>query len=51
MATSAVEIGFDQKRDVTEVFRARGFDLVESAKDFGGNDRVLIFAYKLPRCR
>ena len=40
-----VEIGFDQKRDVTELFRARGFDLVDSAKDLGGNDRVLIFGY------
>jgi release factor glutamine methyltransferase len=40
-----LEIGFDQKRDVAELFLARGFDLVDSAKDLGGNDRVLIFGY------
>jgi release factor glutamine methyltransferase len=40
-----VEIGFDQKRDVTGIFLARGFELVYAAKDLGGNDRVLIFGY------
>lgn len=39
-----VEIGFDQKQDVIAIFLARGFDLVGSAKDLGGNDRALVFA-------
>jgi len=38
-----VEIGFDQNRDVTGVFFGHGFCLTGSAKDLGGNDRVLIF--------
>jgi release factor glutamine methyltransferase len=39
-----VEIGYDQKQAVTAVFGLCGFDLIDSAKDLGGNDRVLIFA-------
>lgn len=38
-----LEIGFDQKQAVTALFVARGFCLLESAKDLGGNDRVLVF--------
>jgi release factor glutamine methyltransferase len=41
-----LEIGFDQKQQVTAVFLEKGFELAGSAKDLGGNDRVLIFATK-----
>lgn len=44
-----LEIGFDQKRQVTAVFLDKGYDLEGSAKDLGGNDRVLIFATKSSR--
>ncbi len=38
-----VEIGYDQKDTVTSVFQHAGFMLVQSAQDYGGNDRVLVF--------
>ncbi|THK35299.1 peptide chain release factor N(5)-glutamine methyltransferase [Ensifer sp. MPMI2T] len=38
-----LEIGFDQKQAVTALFVAQGFRLHDSAKDLGGNDRVLMF--------
>ncbi|MDE1156935.1 MAG: peptide chain release factor N(5)-glutamine methyltransferase [Neorhizobium sp.] len=38
-----VEIGYDQKEAVTSVFQNAGFMLVQSAQDYGGNDRVLVF--------
>lgn len=38
-----LEIGFDQKQTVTALFVAQGFRLHGSAKDLGGNDRVLVF--------
>ncbi|MBB4185785.1 peptide chain release factor N(5)-glutamine methyltransferase [Sinorhizobium terangae] len=38
-----LEIGFDQKQAVTALFVAQGFRLHDSAKDLGGNDRVLVF--------
>lgn len=38
-----VEIGYDQKDSVTEIFSRVGFFLAEAARDYGGNDRVLIF--------
>jgi release factor glutamine methyltransferase len=38
-----LEIGFDQKQAVTALFEAQGFCLLGSAKDLGGNDRVLVF--------
>lgn len=38
-----VEIGYRQKDDVTAIFSAAGYRLVEAAQDFGGNDRVLVF--------
>lgn len=44
-----LEIGFDQKQQVTAVFLEKGYDLEGSAKDLGGNDRVLIFATKSSR--
>ncbi|TCU10596.1 peptide chain release factor N(5)-glutamine methyltransferase [Rhizobium sullae] len=39
-----LEIGYDQRNDVTAVFEAAGFRCVESVKDYGQNDRVLVFA-------
>jgi len=38
-----MEIGFDQKLTVTELFVEAGFELVEAKRDYGGNDRALIF--------
>lgn len=38
-----VEIGYDQKDSVTALFEAAGFSCLEAAKDYGGQDRVLIF--------
>lgn len=40
----ALEIGFDQKHVVTELFEAEGFKLLLARQDYGENDRVLIFA-------
>ncbi|AJY44784.1 peptide chain release factor N(5)-glutamine methyltransferase [Martelella endophytica] len=40
----AVEVGFDQKVVVSAIFAAAGFNLLDAVRDFGGNDRVLIFA-------
>lgn len=39
-----LEIGFDQRISVTALFEAAGFRLIEAARDYGGNDRVLVFA-------
>jgi release factor glutamine methyltransferase len=39
----AVEIGHTQKQDVTRLFEASGFHLVEARKDLGGRGRVLVF--------
>lgn len=39
----AVEIGYDQKNSVTALFDAAGFCLIEARRDYGGNDRVLLF--------
>lgn len=41
-----VEIGYDQRRDVQDLFEAEGFSLLESARDYGDNERVLVFAGK-----
>lgn len=38
-----VEIGHTQKQDVTRLFEASGFRLVEAKQDFGHRDRVLVF--------
>ncbi|MCB5204512.1 peptide chain release factor N(5)-glutamine methyltransferase [Neorhizobium sp. T786] len=38
-----VEIGFDQKDSVTALFAAAGFALLEAVRDYGDNDRVLVF--------
>jgi len=38
-----VEIGFDQKDTVTAIFRDAGFKLAQARRDYGDNDRVLLF--------
>ena len=38
-----VEIGFDQRLDVSGIFASHGFSLLDAVKDYGGNDRVLTF--------
>jgi release factor glutamine methyltransferase len=38
-----LEIGWDQKASVSAIFERAGYRLVEARKDYGGNDRVLIF--------
>ncbi len=38
-----LEIGYDQKLTVTALFEHNGFRCVEAVKDFGGNDRALVF--------
>ncbi len=40
----AVEIGFEQADDVTAIFKASGFILLELRNDLGGRDRALAFA-------
>ena len=40
----AVEIGYDQAEDVTALFEAAGFGLLELRNDLGGRDRALAFA-------
>lgn len=40
----AFEIGYDQKDPVTAIMREKGFARIDAVKDFGGNDRVLLFA-------
>ncbi len=44
MGVVAVEIGFDQAQDVTAIFAASGFALLELRKDMGGRDRALAFS-------
>lgn len=38
-----LEIGYDQRETVTSVFEGAGFLLVEAVRDYGQNDRVLVF--------
>jgi len=40
-----VEIGYDQRETVTSVFEGAGFLLVEAVRDYGQNDRVLVFKF------
>jgi release factor glutamine methyltransferase len=39
----AVEIGHNQKRDVTEIFSEAGLRLTGAARDLAGHDRALLF--------
>ncbi|MGO7601893.1 hypothetical protein ACC738_38895, partial [Rhizobium ruizarguesonis] len=39
-----LEIGYDQRNDVTAIFEAKGFRCLKSVKEYGQNDRVLVFA-------
>lgn len=41
-----VEIGYDQHHSVSDLFEAESFRLIEAARDYGGNDRVLVFTAK-----
>jgi release factor glutamine methyltransferase len=41
-----VEIGYDQKNAVTKIFRSAGFILAQAKRDYGDNDRVLVFTLK-----
>jgi release factor glutamine methyltransferase len=38
-----VEIGFDQRQAVTGIFRSADFTLAQAMRDYGDNDRVLVF--------
>lgn len=39
-----LEIGFDQKQEIIEIFENYDFILNQAQKDYGANDRVLVFA-------
>jgi len=41
----AVEIGYDQKDQVSDIFARQGFRLEQAARDLGGHDRALIFRH------
>ncbi|MFS8045483.1 peptide chain release factor N(5)-glutamine methyltransferase [Rhizobium sp. BR 314] len=41
-----VEIGYDQRETVTSVFEGAGFLLLEAVRDYGRNDRVLVFEFR-----
>jgi release factor glutamine methyltransferase len=43
-----VEIGFDQKDAVLTIFRDAGFNLAQARRDYGNNDRVLLFTSDKP---
>lgn len=38
-----LEIGYDQNDDVKKIFEKAGYTHIETVKDLGGNDRVIIF--------
>ena len=38
-----LEIGYDQADDVKKIFENSGYTHIETVKDLGGNDRVIIF--------
>ena len=38
-----LEIGYDQADDVKKLFTKKGYTHIETIKDLGGNDRVIIF--------
>ncbi len=39
-----LEIGHDQRESVSQLFAQSGFALIEAVKDYGDNDRVLLFS-------
>jgi len=39
-----VEIGYDQKDTVSAIFCSAGFTLAQARRDYGDNDRVLVFS-------
>lgn len=41
--TIGVEIGYDQRASVSDIFHNAGFRLIKAQRDLGGNDRVLLF--------
>ncbi|TRL35846.1 peptide chain release factor N(5)-glutamine methyltransferase [Rhizobium straminoryzae] len=43
-----LEIGFDQKQTVTALFSDAGYTLTDAFRDYGGQDRVLVFTRKNP---
>ncbi|MBW6423774.1 peptide chain release factor N(5)-glutamine methyltransferase [Rhizobium sp. XQZ8] len=43
-----VEIGFDQKDTVSAIFHDAGFMLAQARRDYGDNDRVLLFTKSKP---
>nr|WP_252193256.1 peptide chain release factor N(5)-glutamine methyltransferase [Rhizobium sp. CSW-27] len=43
-----LEIGFDQKQTVTALFSDAGYTLTDAFRDYGGQDRVLVFSRKNP---
>lgn len=43
-----LEIGFDQKQTVTALFSDAGYTLKDAFRDYGGQDRVLVFARENP---
>ncbi|MEP9373065.1 peptide chain release factor N(5)-glutamine methyltransferase [Mesorhizobium sp. KR1-2] len=45
--TVALEIGFDQKASVTDIFDKVGFGLIAAGQDLAGNDRVLLFGNRI----
>jgi release factor glutamine methyltransferase len=38
-----LEIGFDQRESVSQLFAASGFRCLQAVSDYGGNDRALVF--------
>lgn len=43
-----LEIGYDQKVSVSEIFQSAGFALTQAKRDYGDNDRALVFARNKP---
>lgn len=38
-----LEIGYDQEKDVRDIFEKKGYKYIETVKDLSGNDRVVVF--------
>ncbi|PSJ54909.1 peptide chain release factor N(5)-glutamine methyltransferase [Pseudaminobacter soli (ex Li et al. 2025)] len=43
----ALEIGFDQRTSVTDIFGVAGFELLAAGNDLAGNDRTLLFQRRI----